>query len=122
MSSYANTRNNWEPQMQLDWEKLIERQTVAMERLANQFCPPAEEPCRSWTVFIMWVDADGQRWTLDYGASNCDNQEQAVEQVISYISDMPADWKIHRVWAARATNIYVMDGYRFNPTPQYRFR
>ena len=79
-------------------------------------------PCRSWTVFIRWADGSGQPWTMDYGAGDCDTYEDAVRQVMNYITGMPEDWRVHNVWAARDTDIVKMDGYRFNRTPQFQVR
>lgn len=92
----------------------------ALQRVAATLTP--EEPCRSWTVFIEWSDLNGQSCTYNYGASDCDTYEKAVRQVVGYITNMPEDWRIHRAWAARATDIVMMDGWRFNRTPQFQVR
>lgn len=81
-----------------------------------------EEPCRSWQVFIRWLDENGAAWIIDYGAGDCDTAEEAVTQVVGYISNMPDTWRIDYAWAARQTNVSKFDGYRFPRAPQFQVR
>lgn len=91
----------------------------ALQRAAAALAP--NEPCKSWQVFIRWLDENGAAWIIDYGASDCDTAEEAIRQVVGYISDM-RDWRINYVWAARQTDVTKFDGYRFPRAPQFQVR
>lgn len=101
---------------------ITDRDIIDVCGRVSELLAAKEEPCQSWTVFIRWIDKENQRWTLDYEAHDCETYEQAVHQVMGYITSMPDDWRIDSAWAARATDIYKMDGYRFNRTPQFQVR
>lgn len=101
---------------------ITDRDIIDVCGRVSELLAAKEDPCKSWTVFIGWLDGDSQRWILDYVAHDCDNAEQAISQVMSYVTSMPADWRVNNAWAARATDTYKMDSYRFNRTPQFQVR